>query len=78
MLCVPIDHDPARGTGMKTQDRRQPNAATPNGKDTIGRLEERNQRDAEERSRQAVENQGAQGRKPDPAPGAPTGSRPRK
>lgn len=63
---------------MNTQDRRQPNAATPNGKDPIRRLEQRDQRDAEERSRQAVENQGAQGRKPDPAPGAPTGSRPRK
>ncbi len=63
---------------MNTHDRRQPNAATPNGKDAIRRLEQRDQRDAEERSRQAVENQGAQGRKPDPAPGVPTGSRPRK
>ena len=63
---------------MNTQDRRQPNATTPNGKDAIGRLEQRDQRDAEERSRQAVENQGAQGRKPDPAPGVPTETRHRR
>jgi hypothetical protein len=57
---------------------KQPTAATPDGNDTIGKLEERDQRDAEERSRQALENQGAQGRKPDPAPGAPTDARPRR
>ena len=60
---------------MNIPTRRQdpePNAATPDGNDAIGKLEERDQRDAEERSRQALENQGAQGRKPDPAPGAPT------
>ena len=56
----------------------QPNAATPDGKDTIGKLEERDQRNAAERSRQALENQGAQGRKPDPPPGAPTQTRPRR
>ena len=58
---------------MNTPNRRkEPNAATPDGNDAIARLEERDQRDAEERSRQALENQGAQGRKPDPAPGVPT------
>ena len=62
----------------KTTRRKQPNAATPDGNDAIGRLEERDQRDAEERSRQALENQGAQGRKPDPAPGVPTETRHRR
>lgn len=57
---------------------REPNAATPDGNDTIGKLEERDQRDARERSRQALENQGAQGRKPDPAPGAPADPSPRR
>lgn len=57
---------------------RKPTAATPDGNDAIGKLEERDQRTAEERSRQAVENQGAQGRKSDPAPGAPTETRPRR
>ena len=64
---------------MNTPDRdRKPTAATPDGTDAIGGIEERDQRDAEERSRQALENQGAQGRKPDPAPGAPADSRPHK
>ena len=63
---------------MNTPDReRKPTAATPDGSDAIGEIEERDQRDAEERSRQALENQGAQGRKPDPAPGAPAAWRPR-
>ena len=59
-------------------DKKKPTAATPDGNDPIGKLEERDQRDASERSRQALENQGAQGRKPDPAPGAPTDARPRR
>ena len=64
---------------MNTPDRdRKPAASTPDGNDAIDRIEERDQRDAEERSRQALENQGAQGRKPDPAPGAPAETRPRK
>ena len=64
---------------MNTPTRRkEPNAATPDGSDAIARLEERDQRDAGERSRQALENQGAQGRKPDPAPGAPTETRHRR
>ena len=64
---------------MNTPNRRkEPNVATPDGNDAIGKLAERDQRDAEERSRQALENQGAQGRKPDPAPGVPTESRHRR
>ena len=60
------------------QHDREPTAATPDGNDAIGKLEERDQRDAGERLRQALENQGAQGRKPDPVPGTPANARPRR
>lgn len=76
MLATPAN-PPHEDTAMNTPDRKR-TAATPDGTDAIGDVEERDQRDAEERSRQALENQGAQGRKPDPAPGAPTRARPRK
>jgi hypothetical protein len=54
----------------------QRSAAAPTGDDPVERVAERQQRDAGERVAQAVDNQGAQGRRADPPPGAPSG-RPR-
>jgi len=62
----------------KPHERREPqrSAAAPTGDDPVQRVAERQQRDARERVAQAVDNQGAQGRRADPPPGAPS-ERPR-
>jgi hypothetical protein len=62
----------------KSNERREPqrSAAAPTGDDPVQRVAERQQRDARERVAQAVDNQGAQGRRADPPPGTPSG-RPR-
>lgn len=58
----------------KPRERREPqrpNVAAEERLDTVEAVARRQQRDAGERVRQAVDNQGAQGRRADPPPGAP-------